>query len=344
MEPRPRSNSDHNTWSPADRWWRTIRPALFGILLVLALTLILVFNLLPAPQFTLAAGDIAPEDILAPHSTTYISEVLTERARQEARANARDVYDTPDMRVARAQVSHTREVLDFIETIRSDTLAGQTLQIAYVNAVPELELSDEVSLTLLELTSAQWEVVRQDTLTVVDEAMREQIREDRLEQAQAAIPTLVSLELLEDEATVVTALAQQLIVPNSSFNPQLTEQYRQEAEANVTPVQQSFDINSTIVRRGDLIDEADVEAMQQLGLMQTEANWRDSVSLFIAVVLIVALLGLYTQRFHPEFFTSGRHMALISALLVIYVLAAKLAIPGARCSPFSFPQPAFRCC
>jgi len=332
-----RSTDRQSSWSPAARWWKSIRPAVLGILLIIILTLILTFNILPAPQLTFQAGDVATEDILAPQSATYISEVLTERARQEAVTSVRDVYDPPNMRVARSQVSHTRLVLDFIETVRSDTLAGRQLQREYINAVPELDLDDETLDTLLNLTALQWEVVRQDTLDVVDQAMREQIRKDRLEETRATIFLLVRLELSENQATVVTALAQQLIVPNSSFNPQLTEQYRLEAESSVEPVQQSFDINSTIVRQGDTIDEADIEAMQRLGLMQAETNWQNSASLFVAVALIIAMLGLYVQRFHPKFLTSGRHMTLISALLILFTLVAKLIVPGRALLPFLYP-------
>lgn len=313
------------------------RPAAVGLLLAAVLGTILVSNLLPAPEFTLEAGDTAPEDILAPQNITYVSEVLTERARQEARTNVRDAYDPPDMRVARSQVNRTRLVLDFLETIRADSLADRELQIDYIGAIPELDLPRETLDTLLDLTASEWETVRQDTLTAVDQAMREQIREDRLDEARAAVPLLVRLELPEEQATVVTALAQQLIVPNSSYNPQLTEQRRQEAENSVAPVQQSFDINSTIVYQGDTVDEADIEAMQRLGLMQAEADWRDSISLVVAAVLIVALLGLYVQRLHPEFFASGRHMMLLSLQLVLFAFTAKLIVPGRAVVPFLFP-------
>ncbi len=311
---------------------------MFGLLLVVSLTLILTFDILPAPQLDLQVGDTAPEDVFAPRGITYVSQVLTEKAKQEAIASVRDIYNPPDMRVARSQVSKARLVVDFIETVRGDTLAGRERQKDYINAVPELELDDQTLNTLLNLSTIQWETVRQETLNVVDEAMREQIREDRIEEAQAAIPLLVPLGLAENEAAVVTALAQQLIVPNSTFNPQLTEQYRQQAADTVESVQQSFDPNSVIVRQEEVIDEADIEAMQQFGLMQSETDWKDSITYFIAVVLIVTLLGLYIERFNPDFLASGRHMLLISLLLVIFSLGAKLLVPGRALLPFLFPS------
>ena len=342
MPPSSRSAKSKKPVSPSMRWLRNVRPVLFGILLVAILTFILLFDFLSAGRLDLQLGDEAPEEILAPQSVTYISEVLTERARQEAIASGRDVYHSPDMRVSRSQVSRSRLILDFGETVRADTLAAQQfedrqLQKEYINAVPELDLSPEILDTLLNLSAGQWEIVRLNTLDVIDQAMREQIRDDRLEEARAAIPLLVRLELPESEAAVVTALAQQLIVPNSTSAPQLTELARQEAADNVEPLQQSFDINSSIVHQGDIIDEADIEAMQQLGLLQAETNWENGVSLFIAVLLIVTLLAQYIIRLHPEFFSSGRHMTLLSTLLVLFILGAKLLIPGQVLLPFLYP-------
>jgi putative nucleotidyltransferase with HDIG domain len=324
--------------APALRWWRLVRLWLIATLVVLALTLTLIFDILPVSQITLEWGDRAPEDILAPRSITYISEVLTERARQEAVANVRDVYDPPDMRVARAQVSKTRQILDFVETVRADSLAGRTRQKTYINAVPELALDDEVLGGLLDLTGSQWELVRQETLTVVDEAMRNQIRQDRLEEARTAIPLLVPLGLPETEAKVVTALAQHLIVPNSTLNLQLTEQYRQAARENVQPVQQSFDLNSTIVREGEVVTEADLEAMQQFGLLQSETDWIDSARYLVVVLLLVTLLGIYIQRFYPSYLANARYLSLLAVLLVFFTVLAKLTVPGRAILPFLFPS------
>lgn len=337
MSSRNQAEKRQELPSPTSQWWSNLRPLLFGLLLVVTLTLILVFDFLPTNQLVLQAGDVAPEDILAPQSITYLSEVLTERARQEAIENERDVYNPPDMRVARAQVSRTRLILDFIEIVRTDTLAGRELQKDYINAVPELDLSDETLESLLSLTTNQWEAVRQDTLNVVDEAMREQIREDRIEQARAAIPLLVRLELPEDQAIIVTALAQQLIMPNSTFNPQLTQQNREQAAADVEPVPQSFDLNSTVVRQGKIIDAADIEALQQLGLLQVETNWQSTISLLIAVLLLVALLGMYFHRFHTRVFTSTLHLALMTIVLIAFTLTAKLLVPGRALLPFIYP-------
>ena len=168
-------SASENPWEPVRRAWLIVRPALVGILLVAGLTAVLALNLQPAPQFELQVGDAAPEDILAPRIITYKSEVLTEIARQAAAANVNDVYNPPDMRISRAQVNRARLILDFIETVGADTLAGRSRQRKYINSVPELELSSEMIDMLLGLTANKWETVREMTLDVLDEAMRQQV-------------------------------------------------------------------------------------------------------------------------------------------------------------------------
>ncbi len=333
LEPGPKP-------APALEWFRSVRPVIYGLALIIALTFTLVTELAPATKVDLEAGDVADQDILAPRSISYISQVLTERAREEAAAAVRDVYDQPDMRVARAQVSYTRQVLAFIETVRSDGLAGRGRQRAYLQAVPDLDLTDDTMNSLLSLTAREWESVREDTVSVVDQAMREEVRPDRLQQIQAGIPLLVRLEVPEKQALVITALAQQLIVPNTTRNAQATALARQQALAAVQPVRQSFDINSTIVHQGEQVDEADIEAMEQFGLLHAERDWRDLTSLGVAVTVLVTLLALYIQRFYARFLTSDRHLSLISLILVFFTVAAKLMVPGRAILPFLFPASA----
>jgi hypothetical protein len=49
MSPPLRNSISQSAWSPAIRWWRTIRPMIFGTLLVAILTMVLIFDILPEP-------------------------------------------------------------------------------------------------------------------------------------------------------------------------------------------------------------------------------------------------------------------------------------------------------
>ena len=83
--------------------------------------LILAFNLVTGPQISVNLGEPAPQDVIAPHSTTYLSEVLTTQGRQQAAASVPDQYTPVDLSIARAQNNLARAVFSYIEVVRADT-------------------------------------------------------------------------------------------------------------------------------------------------------------------------------------------------------------------------------
>ena len=63
----------------------------------------------------LQSGEVSPQDLHAPYTLSYTSELLSEQARQAAEAEVADVYDPPDALIARQQLERLRSLLSFIE-------------------------------------------------------------------------------------------------------------------------------------------------------------------------------------------------------------------------------------
>lgn len=286
---------------------------------------------------TLAVGDVAPQDILAPRSITYVSSVLTDRARNAAAAAVPDVYDPPDTRVARQQVANAREVLEYITTVRADRLATREQQLADLAAIPDLTLPSDVAGLILALSDARWEAVKADVLKVIEQVMRDQLRADRLDEARRFIPALVSVNLNEDEAEVVVAIAQAHIAPNSFFNQAATEAAREAARQAVAPVSQSFVEGQAVILANRVVSAADLEALEQLGLREPQRRWQDLVSPTLAVALSLAFTSMYLRRFQPEIAVSPRYLILFGVLTLGFVVGAKLMIPGRTVLPYLYP-------
>ena len=85
--------------------WRDPRVWILGVLFTLGTALILVVPLLAAGRIDLNEGEVAREDIRAPRSLTYESDVLTNQARAEAEQNVPTQYDPLDPRVAWQQIA-----------------------------------------------------------------------------------------------------------------------------------------------------------------------------------------------------------------------------------------------
>ncbi|MGZ3882561.1 MAG: hypothetical protein ACXVBF_14525, partial [Flavisolibacter sp.] len=72
----------------------------------------------------LSVGDVASQDLRAPHSIQYASEVLTETARTAAERSVAPIYNPPDTAIARTQNEALTSILGFINTIRMDQVAS----------------------------------------------------------------------------------------------------------------------------------------------------------------------------------------------------------------------------
>ncbi len=140
------------------------RPELLKVILLI-LTSILAFFSLILPQtfseasYPMAIGDVSPQDILAPYSLTFESEVLTEQARQSAADSISPIYLPTDPSIGRRQVEDLRTVLYYITTVRQDAYATQDQKITDLHAINDLELSDETLKSILQLSDTRWEAV-----------------------------------------------------------------------------------------------------------------------------------------------------------------------------------------
>ena len=304
-------------------WWIVLRAILSGLLFVLAVSGILIFEFLPVDRIILNEGDVSDSDIRAPHEMTYVSQILTEEAKNRAAATAREIYDPPDARVARQQLTKARQIMAYIDSVRQDSYAMPEQQRQWIEAIPDLSLPVAVIDQMLGLSEENWQAVQAEAISVVDEAMREEIRENQLDQARRRVSTLVDLDLSEAQAGIVSELARDLIKPNSFYNAEKTDEAKQLARESVQPVNRTIAEGETILREGDIVTSLDVEALSALGLRQAEIEWQGVVSTVVFVLLITVVLGLYLVRFRPEYWARWPHMLLLLLLLVLFILAAK---------------------
>jgi putative nucleotidyltransferase with HDIG domain len=337
------NNVDQRRSRPGKRgvtWWIALRAILAGLLFVLVVSSILLFEFLPVDRIILDEGDVSDSDIRAPHEITYVSQISTEEARERAAAAVRDIYDSPDARVARQQVTRVRQILDYMDSVRQDSYAGPEQQRQWIEAIPDLSLSTAVIDQILSLAEENWQAVQAETISVVDEAMREEIRESQLDQARGRVSTLVGLDLSEAQAGIVSKLAEDLIEPNSFYNAEKTDEAKQAARENVQPVSRTIVEGEIILREGDIVTSLDVEALSALGLRQAETEWQGVVSTVAFVLLIAVVLGLYLVRFRPEYWVRWPRMFLLLLLLVLFILMAKLMVPEQAILSYLLPTAA----
>ncbi len=289
----------------------------------------MVFPLLPTGRVVLDEGDVAPQDICAPRHVAYESAIVRAEEQERTASRVEPVYTLPDPALARQQLDRARQVLDYLGSVRADTLASPAQQRGWILAVPELaDLTPEILNDLLALSDESWDRVQWEPLAVIDQAMRREVREGYLKDALESVPALVRLDLSDEETAVTVALAQCFLVPNSFFDPTATGEAQTRARDEVLPVLRTFKADQIIVGEGNVVTALSIEALDQLGLRQPQVKWADFVGAGLLAVLETLMLCLYLARFQPGVLWDWRQFFLLVLLTSFFVLGIGLMVPG----------------
>jgi len=314
------------------RLWAVAGLGVVGVVVALALPLSA-----RSESLILRAGDVSSQDVLAPYALSYTSEVLTEAARQAAADEVPAVYDPPDSRVAREQLSQLRTLLGYIDAIRGDVFGSEEQRLADLASVRDVPIDAEMAGRLLSMPAARWEVVKVEAATVLEQVMRNEIREDRVEDARRSLPALVSVTLPEDQALLAAHFASAFVASNAFFNQTATDDARQRAADQATPVVKSYAAGETIVGRGEVVGADQLEALRAFGLLRPPDAWRQAALNTLLVTVLAMTLALYVYRVHPQLAASPRLALLLGVSFIAAALTMQVMIPGRTVLPYVFP-------
>ena len=289
----------------------------------------------------LRVGEVAPRDLQAPYAIDYVSEVRTEEARQAAALTVAPVYSTADPSIARKQIGTLRETLLFINLVRLDVYASPEQKNADLRTLLFIQLQDDTIETILSLTDNQWDIIQQEALSVLEQMMRNSIRQSDVASVQRSVPSRVSLALNEIQAQLVAELVRAFIVPNSLYSAELTEAARLSANESVEPVHQYFVAGEIVVASGQVISAAALEALQVLGLVEPEQHGLYYLGAGILTLVIGVFLWLYFNYRRAAFVNDMRGLLLVGLIFIVFLLAARLTIPNHAIIPYLYPLPAF---
>ncbi len=327
-----------------DQPQRTVGRTLFLTLLFLAIAGVSLISLATPYIAPLASsiqlGQVAPEEILAPRDITYQSEVLTQQQRDSAARAIAPIYTSPDTNIARQQLEKMRAALAFITSVRADSFSTLDQKMADIAALEDIYLDQETALSILALSDSRWQAIQQEAVVVLEQVMRNAIREDQLDGARRHIPNLVSLSLPEEQADIVVQLAGAFVTPNSFYSEAMTEAARQEAQEAVEPVSRTYMAGQTVIGRGQLINDTNLEALEVMGLAQSSFNWKDILSAASLVIVLLVFLAIYIIRF-TQLTQDVRGLTLLVVLFAVFLLVGRIINPSNLAISYIYPLAAY---
>ena len=300
----------------------------------------LILPLLNSTTIALQPGEVSPSNFQAPRDLRYVSEVRTKEARDEAADAIAPVYTSPDPTMARRQIERLRAALQYITLVRDDENSTPEQKQADIASLSDINLEPESITKIIELPAARWDVIQQESQSVLEQVMRRNIRDVDLDSVRRSVPSLVSLSLNEEQAAMVVDLVTTYVTVNSEFSPGLTDDAKNSAREAVQPRTEEYKAGETIVLRGQILSEAQIEALREAKLIEETSPWQDYTGAAALVVMMAAYISLYFSRRRLQFLLDARSLVVIAIIFLVFLVGARLVIPGRAVLPYVFPIPA----
>ena len=310
-----------------------------ALALVAILTAIFALDLLPR-RLEIKVGDVATADIVAPRRDSYVSAIQTQAAKDAASKAVEPVYDYTTekaIRIAGVQLAAFERLVRPVDGAFAPETKPDERTALLESALPGL--TEGARATLTELTAERWTAVRAEASRVLDATERAQLRDTAVEPTKVGLSGQMAGGLNEAERTLAAEIISPLIVANSSFSNELTNQARIKAADAVPNVVVDYAQNETIVRRGEKVTAVDLEAIEWFGLTEARPDVARLGGWFLLSVLIVGVLLGWIWRFRRALWHRTNALMLIGLIVVGTVLILKLTA-GRPGLPFIVPTAA----
>lgn len=282
------------------------------------------------------AGDSVAETIRAPRRITFVSQVRTRIARDQAAAQSPAIYDY-DSNLLRQFRGRAADFVRNVSAIKGDPLAfpeTRRQQIARLEPALTAESIDAI----LSLEDADWRTVAAETLRALDENVRERLRVEQITERRASLVAQAALQLTEAQTAVFTDLLSTYLRPNVLVNDVETERVRKEARDRVTPVSVIVEAGDLVVRAGDVVTPEDAEKLQALGLGSRAFDTIGIAGIAVYVSVAIGIVTLALRALHDDLLLRPRRTGLVALALVATVGAARLLVPGQPWVAAAFPS------
>lgn len=320
---------------------KTLNYILYSLSIVATfLAIVLPISLRPTPSL-LNIGDVALQDIHAPRSFTYGSEYLTGIAKDNAEKSVFPIYLPPDPVISRDQIDKLQNALSFISAVRNDTFSSDEQKIEDLQAIDTLLINTALAEDFLVLSQERWDAIRSESLLLLEEVMRNTIRDEQIPSVKRDLKAKIDYQFSEEETLLINDMVSQLIIANSLFSNERTNEEITDTRDGVEPISQSFAAGEIIVNSGEVIDATTWEALQALGFTEPKNRTLDYISAGLIVLVMMTLVGFYFRRIRQ---TKGYRVDGLPAIAIIFFLflvAARLIIPNHTILPYIFPIAAF---
>ena len=279
------------------------------------------------------AGEASGRTLKAPRAVSYVSELKTKEAQDQAEAAVPAVV-RKDANAPATQDAKLTAAVTAIGGIRADQVSTEQ-KVSRLQAVLP-ETSPEEARGLLELDDATWTEAATLAKAILTTLQTRDIRESDLAEGDSLAAAEIGPQVATPVRTNAILLAKKLLVPNLLEDRDATAAARQQAKDAIEPVRFTIERDQVLAYRGQVLTELEVERLAAAGLSRPLFSWQKTAGIFLLILLFSSLLLAVAPRFAVTQ-ASVRRMTALLSVLAILITTAGVLVPVQPILAYVFP-------
>ncbi|MBQ4122648.1 HDIG domain-containing protein [bacterium] len=290
-------------------------------------------------QTIVDSDNISKVTVVAPKDIEIVDSIKTEKRRREVARKVSLVYAPADDTYIK---NNLNEIINLIIEIRNRDVSTKDKQ-KELESIFDISDNQNKVFTISFLLNSNEEILNQvfrasekTLVAVLNEGVTEQDFEEST--LPAMIRRNVEVSTTKNQISVITALLEQVIVPNMIIDEVATDLARKNAREMVSPIMVKYSKGDTIVKIGEPVTQIKKEALSQAGYNILRINFKGILGIFCLVCIGVSTVFFYLKYFEPKFLNK-KHLSIVGVLAIFMAILSVLLPPS--WSVFILPFPFF---
>lgn len=290
-------------------------------------------------QTIVGSDNTSKVTVTAPKDIEVVDVFKTEKRKREVAQKVNVIYSPAD------DIYIKNNLNELIEEVKAIRASKDDVSIKQKNMDVLLDISDPYSKTsvIYYFLNASDETLNKIfTLSekALDSVLKEGITEKDFEENSLSKIVRRNLEssTTNSQAKIISALLEQVIVPNMIVDEEATSLARKNARDAVSPIKVNFEKGDVIIDVGEPITQVKKEALSKAGYNILRINYFGILGIFCLVAIGIFSVYFYLKFFEPKYINK-RHLSIVATLSIIVALIAVLI--SADLSVFMLPFPFF---
>jgi len=287
----------------------------------------------------ITSDNTSKHDIIATKEIKVVDSFKTEQQKKEVAMKIEPILKPAEDNYIKNNLTI---LINSIEKIRTseESISVKKEQIKVLFDIAESNQKSFIIDYFLTAPASTFDSIKIKSKQTLDLVLNEGVTEKDFENQNILriIVRNTGQDVTRTQIKVITALLNQVIMPNMIVDERATELARKTAMNAVQPHEVVFHKGDKIVFEGEFITKLKREALSKAGYHVLELNYKGFIGIFCLVTVAMLSLIYYLQFFEKIFL--NRNYVLLMSLMSLFVIVCAVFIPDGI-SVYLIPFPAF---